>query len=61
MLGTWFVVISGINQGAYDDDDWVVSKDKDRFDKTFYALGPKDGKIAGGAAKTEMVSNRIKS
>ncbi|KAF6036326.1 Past1 [Bugula neritina] len=49
----------GINQGAYDDDEWVVSKDKDRYDKTFYSLGPKDGKIAGGTAKTEMVKSRL--
>ncbi|XP_067939205.1 EH domain-containing protein 3-like isoform X1 [Watersipora subatra] len=49
----------GINQGLYDDSDWIVSKDKDRYDKSFYALGPKDGKIAGGAAKTEMVKSRL--
>ena len=49
--------VAGVNQGVYDDDEWVVTKDKDRYDKSFYALGPKDGKIAGGAAKTEMVTS----
>ena len=50
-----FDLIPGINQGAYDDDEWIVAKDKERYDKTFWDLGPKDGKISGGAAKTEMV------
>jgi len=49
----------GINKGAYDDDEWIVAKDKDRYDKTFWDLGPKDGKISGGVAKTEMVKSRL--
>ena len=41
--------------GRFADEEWIVTKDKDRYDQTFFSLGPRDGKIAGAAAKSEMV------
>lgn len=46
---------AGVDMGRFADEEWIVTKDKDRYDQTFFSLGPRDGKIAGAAAKSEMV------
>jgi len=45
-----------VDEGKYDSDEWIVSKDKEKYNQVFYSLNPKDGKLSGAAAKSEMVS-----
>ncbi|KAG8199414.1 hypothetical protein JTE90_000282 [Oedothorax gibbosus] len=39
--------------------DWVVEKDRFKFDAIFNRLNPVDGKITGAAAKSEMVKSKL--
>lgn len=39
--------------------DWVVEKDRFKFDTIFNRLNPVDGKITGAAAKGEMVKSKL--
>lgn len=39
--------------------DWVVEKDRFKFDAVFNRLNPVDGKITGAAAKSEMVKSKL--
>lgn len=39
--------------------DWVVEKDRFKFDAIFHRLNPVDGKISGAAAKSEMVKSKL--
>lgn len=39
--------------------DWVVEKDRFKFDAIFNRLNPVDGKISGAAAKSEMVKSKL--
>lgn len=39
--------------------DWVVEKDRFKFDSIFNQLNPVDGKISGAAAKAEMVKSKL--
>lgn len=48
----------GIDAGTFDQE-WVVLKDKPRYDDIFKALGPVDGKITGASAKAEMVKSKV--
>ncbi|KAK5612696.1 EH domain-containing protein 4 [Crenichthys baileyi] len=48
----------GISAGA-DADDWIVSRDKHRYDEIFYTLMPINGKITGVNAKKEMMNSRL--
>lgn len=48
----------GIDAGTFDSE-WVVLKEKDRYDELFKSLGPSDGKITGAAAKGEMVKSKL--
>ncbi|XP_007578195.1 EH domain-containing protein 4 [Poecilia latipinna] len=48
----------GISAGA-DADDWIVSRDKHRYDEIFYTLMPVNGKITGVNAKKEMMNSRL--
>lgn len=48
-----------MDAGRFHDEEWIVSKDKDRYDKTFAALQPHNGKLSGAAAKSEMVKSRL--
>ena len=40
-------------------DEWIVSRDRYKYDEIFDTLGPVDGKISGGVAKTELVKSRL--
>ncbi|KAI1903756.1 hypothetical protein AGOR_G00030500 [Albula goreensis] len=42
-----------------DDEDWVVTKDKPKYDEIFYNLSPNEGKLSGTKAKDWMVSTRL--
>uniref|UniRef100_A0A8C5HW81 EH domain-containing protein 4-like n=1 Tax=Gouania willdenowi TaxID=441366 RepID=A0A8C5HW81_GOUWI len=48
----------GISAGA-DAEDWIVSRDKHRYDEIFYTLMPVNGKITGVNAKKEMMNSRL--
>lgn len=39
--------------------DWIVEKDRFKFDAVFNRLNPIDGKITGAAAKSEMVKSKL--
>ncbi|XP_015917697.1 EH domain-containing protein 1 [Parasteatoda tepidariorum] len=39
--------------------EWVVEKDRFKFDAIFNRLNPVDGKISGAAAKQEMVKSKL--
>ncbi|CAI5780903.1 EH domain-containing protein 2 [Podarcis raffonei] len=54
--------IEGATEGAYegmDDDEWVVTKDKPKYDEIFYNLSPMDGKLSGTKAKNWMVTTKL--
>ena len=48
----------GANAGQ-DAPEWIVGKDKYKYDEVFYLLNPVDGKITGAAAKQEMVKSKL--
>ncbi|XP_046907996.1 EH domain-containing protein 4 [Hypomesus transpacificus] len=48
----------GISAGA-DTEDWIVSRDKHKYDEIFYMLMPVNGKIAGVNAKKEMMNSHL--
>uniref|UniRef100_A0A8C5SBP5 Uncharacterized protein n=2 Tax=Elapidae TaxID=8602 RepID=A0A8C5SBP5_LATLA len=54
--------VEGATEGAYegmDEDEWVVTKDKPKYDEIFYNLSPMDGKLSGTKAKTWMVTTKL--
>ncbi len=42
-----------------EDEEWVVTKDKSKYDEIFYNLAPNEGKLSGTKAKDWMVSTRL--
>ncbi|KAK7883036.1 hypothetical protein WMY93_029210 [Mugilogobius chulae] len=42
-----------------EEDSWVVTKDKPKYDEIFYNLAPDEGKLSGPKAKDWMVSSRL--
>ena len=48
----------GVDEGR-GEREWVVSKDRFKYDEIFESLNPIDGKITGAAAKGEMVKSRL--
>ncbi|KAB0383618.1 hypothetical protein FD755_005535 [Muntiacus reevesi] len=46
-------------EGSDDDAEWVVTKDKSKYDEIFYNLAPADGKLSGTKAKTWMVGTKL--
>ncbi|XP_005990842.1 EH domain-containing protein 4 [Latimeria chalumnae] len=52
----------GYGEGAGEgegDEEWIVEKDKPKYDEIFYSLSPINGKITGANAKKEMVSSKL--
>uniref|UniRef100_A0A8C4QJH2 EH domain containing 1 n=1 Tax=Eptatretus burgeri TaxID=7764 RepID=A0A8C4QJH2_EPTBU len=52
----------GYGEGAeegVDEPDWVVARDKPKYDEIFYMLSPIDGKITGANAKLEMLKSKL--
>uniref|UniRef100_A0A673MGJ0 EH domain-containing protein n=1 Tax=Sinocyclocheilus rhinocerous TaxID=307959 RepID=A0A673MGJ0_9TELE len=45
--------------GRADTEDWIVSRDKHRYDEIFYTLMPINGKVTGINAKREMMNSRL--
>ncbi|XP_039641928.1 EH domain-containing protein 4 [Perca fluviatilis] len=48
----------GISAGA-DAEDWIIGREKHRYDEIFYMLMPINGKITGVNAKKEMMNSRL--
>ncbi|NP_001133244.1 EH domain-containing protein 4-like [Salvelinus fontinalis] len=48
----------GISAGS-DCEDWIVSRDKHKYDEIFYSMNPINGKISGVNAKKEMMSSSL--
>jgi len=48
----------GVNAGA-GEVEWVVAKDRYKYDQTFDSLNPIDGKVTGAAAKSEMLKSKL--
>jgi len=48
----------GVDEGR-DDEEWIVTKDKYKYDEDFQTLNPINGKITGAAAKSVMVKSRL--
>ncbi len=48
----------GIDKGR-EDEDWIIGKERYKFDVTFESLGPVNGKVSGAVAKNEMVKSRL--
>ncbi|KAK4298763.1 hypothetical protein Pmani_028917 [Petrolisthes manimaculis] len=48
----------GADAGA-GDPDWIVAKDRFKYDQLFDNLNPVDGKITGTAAKHEMLKSKL--
>merc|ERR1711953_889026 len=48
----------GVNAGV-GENEWVVAKDRYKYDEMFDGLSPIDGKITGAAAKQEMVKSKL--
>ncbi|KAL4647694.1 EH domain-containing protein 2 [Arapaima gigas] len=45
--------------GEEDEEEWVVTKDKPKYDEIFYNLSPNEGKLSGSKAKDWMVTTRL--
>jgi len=48
----------GIDLGS-GEPEWIVSKERSKWDLIFQSLGPSKGKITGSVAKKEMVKSRL--
>ncbi|XP_007908867.1 EH domain-containing protein 4 [Callorhinchus milii] len=48
----------GTGAGA-DESEWVVARDKPKYDEIFYTLSPVNGKISGNNAKRELVKSKL--
>ena len=48
----------GIDAG-HGEPEWVVTKEKNKFDAIFETLNPVDGKITGASAKSEMMKSKL--
>ncbi|XP_059505455.1 EH domain-containing protein 4-like [Stegostoma tigrinum] len=52
----------GYGEGAgagIDDSEWIVAREKSKYDEIFYMLSPINGKISGNNAKKEMVKSKL--
>ena len=48
----------GVDEGR-DDEEWIVAKDKYKYDDQFAELNPVNGRVTGAAAKSIMVKSRL--
>ncbi|XP_063233844.1 EH domain-containing protein 1 [Bacillus rossius redtenbacheri] len=48
----------GIDAGS-GEPEWIVNKERYKYDALFDSLGPVDGKVTGAAAKSEMVKSKL--
>ncbi|ESO10905.1 hypothetical protein HELRODRAFT_109211 [Helobdella robusta] len=50
--------LEGIDKGR-GEEEWVVNKDRYKWDSIFETLNPVNGKITGAAAKSELIKSRL--
>jgi hypothetical protein len=48
----------GIDAGSLEPN-WIVEKERSKYDEIFETLEPIDGKITGASAKAEMVKSKL--
>ncbi len=48
----------GVDLGA-GEPDWIVTKERSKWDAVFQQLSPANGKLTGSVAKKEMVKSRL--
>lgn len=48
----------GVMKGS-GETEWVVSRDRHRYDEMFYSLNPVDGRVPGSIAKPKMVASKL--
>ncbi len=48
----------GIDLGS-GEPEWIVTKERSKWDAIFHRLSPHNGKLTGSAAKKEMVKSRL--
>jgi len=48
----------GINAGV-GEVEWVIAKDRYKYDAMFDTLNPIDGKVSGASAKSEMIKSKL--
>eukprot|EP00088_Acartia_fossae_P053751 TRINITY_DN6133_c0_g1_i12.p1 TRINITY_DN6133_c0_g1~~TRINITY_DN6133_c0_g1_i12.p1 ORF type:complete len:539 (-),score=159.03 TRINITY_DN6133_c0_g1_i12:36-1652(-) len=48
----------GINAGV-GEVEWVIAKDRYKYDAIFDSLNPIDGKVSGASAKSEMIKSKL--
>jgi len=48
----------GINAGV-GEVEWIISKDRYKYDAIFDTLNPIDGKVSGASAKGEMIKSKL--
>ncbi|KAM8954034.1 EH domain-containing protein 2 [Pelodytes ibericus] len=56
--GPFIEGIDGIYDGM-DEEEWVVTKDKSKYDEIFFNLAPTDGKLTGTKARNWMVTTKL--
>jgi len=39
--------------------EWVIAKDRYKYDSMFDTLNPIDGKVSGASAKSEMIKSKL--
>ena len=47
----------GLNAGI-GEVEWVVAKDRFKYDATFDSLNPIDGKVSGASAKSKLINKK---
>ncbi|XP_041092345.1 EH domain-containing protein 2-like [Polyodon spathula] len=52
--GSW-----GEEPEGWEEGEWVVTKDKPKYDEIFYTLSPSEGKLSGTKARGWMVTTRL--
>ena len=52
------IALEGLDVGT-GDSEWVVNKDREKWDAMFESLNPVEGKVTGAAAKKEMGKSKL--
>lgn len=48
----------GVDAGS-GEPEWIVNKERAKYDELFQSLGPVDGKLSGSVAKKAMVASKL--
>lgn len=50
--------LEGVDKGR-GEEEWIVGRDRYKYDEVFQSLNPINGKISGAAAKSELVKSKL--